>query len=258
MQRELDAKEFEQKLEAIMKENNEVDEEDTIRLGESGWHERYYQDKVNATPETMQSIVADMVREYVRGLCWVMRYYYEGCCSWGWYYPYHYAPFISDLVNLSDIDTSFELGEPFKPLDQLMSVLPSASAHCLPEPYAELMRSPDSPIADFYPIDFQLDMNGKRFAWQAVCLLPFIDENRLLAVSLCLFKPAFLVMKQMLSGTSMYPWSRAGNEVARSPAQHRGMPPKYAIIGDNVRSSQPSASWGCTRHGEAIFNSKCK
>lgn len=42
------------------------------------------------------------------------------------------------------------------------------------------MTSTTSPILDFYPNDFDMDLNGKRQDWEAVVKIPFIDEKRLL------------------------------------------------------------------------------
>lgn len=77
-------------------------------------------------------------------------------------------------------DMTFQLGQPFRPFQQLMGVLPDRSKRIVPKPYHILMTDVDSPIIDFYPRDFDLDMNGKKMDWEAVVKIPFIDERRLL------------------------------------------------------------------------------
>ena len=153
--------------------------EDTVKLWEEGYQSRYYEQKfrVDANDIEFRHKVA---RAYVEGLCWVLRYYFQGCPSWTWYYPYHYAPFAQDFNHLESMEVHFQEGKPFRPYEQLMGVMPAASRHTIPEVFHPLMTDDDSPIKEFYPNDFEVDLNGKKFAWQGVALLPFIDERRLL------------------------------------------------------------------------------
>lgn len=60
--------------------------------------------------------------------------------------------------------------------------------------FQHLMASENSPIIEYYPHDFKTDLNGKQQEWEAVVLIPFIDEvythnndfsNRHLSPSVC-------------------------------------------------------------------------
>ncbi|XP_046579788.1 5'-3' exoribonuclease 2-like [Haliotis rubra] len=168
------------KLGALAVEEEEEEEpDDEVKLWEDGWKDRYYKSKFDTDANDID-FRHKVAHHYVRGLCWVLRYYYQGCASWKWYFPYHYAPFASDFVNIGDLPNDFERNtEPFQPLEQLMSVFPAGSKQHLPLTWQTLMEEPESPIIDFYPTDFKIDLNGKKYAWQGVALLPFVDEKRL-------------------------------------------------------------------------------
>lgn len=141
----------------------------------------YYREKFKIDPD--KKSILKVVNEYVRALQWNLHYYYHGCMSWGWFYPYHYAPFISDVANFTEVDLKFDLGEPFKPLDQLLSVLPAASSALLPKIYRSLVTSSSSPLAKYFPTEVEYDLNGKQNDWEAVVLAPFIEEDALLKAS---------------------------------------------------------------------------
>lgn len=140
----------------------------------------YYMTKMGVEVVS-DEFLANQAKCYVEGIQWILHYYYHGVQSWSWYYPYHYAPFLSDVRNISGLSLTFDLAKPFMPFEQLLAVLPSASKDLLPQCYQHLMTSLSSPIVEYYPQDFKTDLNGKQQEWEAVVLIPFIDEKCLLA-----------------------------------------------------------------------------
>jgi 5'-3' exoribonuclease 2 len=62
-----------------------TDPNDTVRLWEEGWHERYYKSKFNVDKDHLDNYRKQVVENYVQGVCWVLEYYYQGVPSWDWY-----------------------------------------------------------------------------------------------------------------------------------------------------------------------------
>uniref|UniRef100_A0A0D9XP87 Xrn1 helical domain-containing protein n=1 Tax=Leersia perrieri TaxID=77586 RepID=A0A0D9XP87_9ORYZ len=111
------------------------------------------------------------------------------------YYPFYYAPFASDVKGLSKFKISFTLDKPLRPFDQLMAVLPperhvsSSAMHYSPisfalsKSYSRLMDCEESVIQTYYLSELDIDTDGKRFLWQGIAKLPFIDVKLLLSVT---------------------------------------------------------------------------
>jgi 5'-3' exonuclease/20S proteasome alpha/beta subunit len=196
---------------------------------------RYYYDKFQLTPFDVESHRA-LRKSYVQGLIWNLKYYFEGCPSWDWYYPYHYGPMLTDVVGIQQYLKEIRFGEknrgkPLKPFEQLMGCLPPSSANLLPEPYRPLMTDADSPLSKFYPRSFLIDMNGKRFPWEATVLLPFLDANALVEVANSRVTPDMLSEEEL---------ARNQNKEARiyyhDPNESSVLPPLTFLSEDYFKS----------------------
>lgn len=162
--------------------NNLVGVEDDLRLHEPGYKSRYYTKHFG---EYNKDIIISTSREYVKGLLWILQYYFAECCSWNWYYPYYYAPCVTDFnlvihkYCVHEMKITFELSKPLKKTEQLLAVLPATSVNLLPKKYRYLMTDDKSPIIDLYPIDFVQDCVHKFVLYKAIPLLPSLNLERI-------------------------------------------------------------------------------
>ncbi|CAF1231457.1 unnamed protein product [Adineta steineri] len=162
-----------------MTSNEKRDYMSTIQAEFRQHKNHYYQDKMRCESMSTEQLSL-YVQQYIEALQWILKYYYQGCPSWSWFYPHHYAPYLSDLNNFKHFQFPFQRGTPFKPFEQLLGVLPPTSRYLLPTGLQSLMIDDDSPLLHFYPEDFQLDQNEKKQDWESIVLLPFIEEELLL------------------------------------------------------------------------------
>ncbi len=86
---------------------------------------------------------------------------------------------ISDLKNVGQMKFEFESASPSDPSTSSWASFPPSATSTSPR-FRDLMTDPNSPIIDFYPSNFEADLNGKKQDWEAVVKIPFIDEKRLL------------------------------------------------------------------------------
>eukprot|EP00737_Agarophyton_chilense_P001757 gb/GEZJ01001981.1/.p1 GENE.gb/GEZJ01001981.1/~~gb/GEZJ01001981.1/.p1 ORF type:complete len:1539 (-),score=205.93 gb/GEZJ01001981.1/:5977-10170(-) len=221
--------------------------------------EAYYASKFGKAM-TAEGLTA-LTGRYVEGISWTLKYYTEGCRMWRWFYPYHYAPLASDVFNIAGVLESFDSNirrqKPFRPLEQLMSVLPPKSAWCLPKPYRQLMTNASSPIREFYPDSFETDMNGKRNDWEAVVLLPFVDEKRLLdairTISMSKVSEQERIRNNL--GASLV-YTRSNSPVEHVPSPFGNRLPSFTSMASYTELELPSLREGCPFSARLLSGTK--
>lgn len=124
-----------QRLESeSIKKHLEMSEDKGVPLLGKGlnYKQFYYTKKFHVKKEDYLFFLKNIKYQYIKGLVWNYKYYYQGCVSWSWYYPFYYAPFISDLENFSDLVIEFPKDEPVDQLEQLLSIMPFYSYRLFP------------------------------------------------------------------------------------------------------------------------------
>ena len=160
--------------------------DDPVKLGsdESNlWKIRYYKHNFNINNSEIDTFKNKMVEEYLKGLLWVSKYYFDKCPSWKWYYPYDYPPFLEDISEyLNDKSNKFNFnkivfdsGSPLKPFNQLLLVLPPQSSYLIPKELRKVVHNSNSSLAYMYPTIIKQDFIGKRKHWMAIPQLPDLD-----------------------------------------------------------------------------------
>ena len=150
--------------------------------------EFYYKEKLNINLKEEQGIKEreKIFNKYLEGLQWILYYYYNSIKNWKWFYPYHYAPMISDYKDIN-IDLSIynkydsfdkDKSEPFNPYQSLLFILPKESFNLLPECYKEIPLI----LKEYFPDKIEIDYNGKIAEYESLLLLPPLDEEKMVGI----------------------------------------------------------------------------
>ena len=132
-----------------------------------------------------EELIKNIVKEYIRGLQFVITYYVNKIPTYEWCYPYHYSPLMTDVY---DIVSNMSVREwnslqewNYKPaltLNQaLLAVIPPSSSGVLPEDLKKILDS--NKDHELFTEDFKIDLEGKQQDYEAVCLLPIVSYKKL-------------------------------------------------------------------------------
>jgi proliferating cell nuclear antigen len=146
-----------------------------------GWKRKYYEVffDLDINKDFDNENVKDICKNYLEGIYFTMKYYFDGEDHWEWYNPYFVSPFASDIYSYmkdNDINSvKLDKGKPFTPLEQLMLVLPKTSFEQLPDC---LVNGIKDKLILYYPEEFGWCSEEKFMVYSIEPKLPLFDLEK--------------------------------------------------------------------------------
>ena len=136
--------------------------------------------------KNMIFILKKFCKNFLESLVFTMDYYITGIPAWQFGYKFRCAPFISDLLlyvkSVPDaLSITLDQGTPYTPLQQLFMVVPPQANNLVPKSYAKLMTDINSPLIQYFPIDFELDVIMGEKNIYSEPIIPHLNDKKIIA-----------------------------------------------------------------------------
>ena len=154
------------------------------------WRHRYYQICLNCKYNTNTRDL--VVKQYLESIVWTFHYYFDKLPSWDWFYQFQYAPTCFDILNylndykpshsirkhisynINNIKKTFKLGQPVKPQELLIMVLPIENKSNMINNIDKLLNNTHC-VNNYFPTKYKIAIPYHTMYWECHPILPIID-----------------------------------------------------------------------------------
>jgi len=154
------------------------------------WRHRYYQICLNCKYNVKTRDL--VVKQYLESIVWTFHYYFNDLTSWDWFYQFQYGPTCKDVLNylkdytptssvrkhitynINNIRKTLKLGQPVKPQELLIMVLPIENKSAMINNIDNLLNK-NPVINNYFPKNYNIAIPYHTMYWECHPILPIID-----------------------------------------------------------------------------------
>jgi len=130
-------------------------------------------------------LIDNLCENYLEGILWTTKYYFNSLPSWSWYYKYNVSPFICDLskyiqskkININHLNLYHPNDKPLKQNVQLLCVIPKQYLINIKPDLIKYIN--DKRLNYLFPDNFDLETENEKLFWKCKPKLPDINFNLL-------------------------------------------------------------------------------